>query len=411
MTHPRTAALTDPRLPELTTLLGTSPPPPLQAAVAALDGEISETAINQVSWSPSRSITVRYRVVVSGGSLEGEQAFIATAGRIPDGAMLVEDDEGERVGIWRFPHDPALPALPSAMDARSAEEVLVGLGGAPGRATTLLRAYRPGRRAVIEVRGERERAFFKVVRPKAIERLHRTHKTLADVLSVPASLGFDDRLGLVVLQAMPGVTLRQAMSDPELQVPEPGVVAAMVADLPHPEGLEPTPSPLDRAQEMIPMVAALCPELDDRLEALAGGIGTETLPADRPVHGDYYESQLMIEDGKIVGIIDVDTYGLGRAADDPATMLAHLSVWGPISPQPERIRDYGDRLLRIWDAMVDPVDLRRRAAAMALMLSTGPFRVQTANWPEDIAVRVAIAELWAESARRVDEKTLMPFSE
>ena len=411
MTHPRTAALTDPRLPEVATLLGTTPPPPLQAAVSALDGEISETVIIQVSWSPGRSVTVRYKVGVSGGPLDGEQAFIATAGRIPDGAMLVEDDDGGRVGIWRFPHDPALPALPSAMDAKSAEEVLVSLGGAPGPATTLLRAYRPGRRAVIEVRGERERAFFKVVRPKAIERLHRTHKTLADVLVVPASLGFDDRLGLVVLQAMPGVTLRQAMSNPELEVPDPGVVATMVADLPRPEGLEPTSSPLDRAQDMIPTVAALCPELDARLEALAAGIGTETLPADRPVHGDYYESQLMIDNGKIVGIIDVDTYGLGRAADDPATMLAHLSIWGPISPQPERIKAYGNALLRIWDTMVDPVDLRRRAAAMAFMLSTGPFRVQTPNWPDDIAVRVAIAELWAESARRVDEKTLMPFSE
>jgi hypothetical protein len=61
--------------------------------------------------------------------------------------------------------------------------------------------------------------------------------------------------------------------------------------------------------------------------------------------------------------------------------------------------------------MVDPIDLRRRAAAMALMLATGPFRVQSATWPEDVAVRVAIAELWATSARRVDERTLMPFSE
>lgn len=379
--------------------------------MSALDGEISSTTINQVSWSPGRSITVRYEVSVSGGPLDGQQAFIAAAGRIPEGAMLVEDDEGGRVGIWRFPHDPALPALPSAMNAESAEQVLVSLGGAPGPATTHLRAYRPGRRAVVEVRGSQERVFFKVVRPRAIERLHRTHQTLSQVLNVPASLGFDDRLGLVVLQAMPGMTLRQAMSSPEAAVPDPEAVAAMVADLPHPEGLEPTPSPLDRAQDMIPIMSALCPELDGRLEALSGGIGSETLPADRPVHGDYYESQLMVEGGNIVGIIDIDTYGLGRAGDDPATMLAHLSVWGPMSPQPERIKAYGNTLLRIWDTVVDPVDLRRRAAAMAFMLSTGPFRVQSPNWPEEVAVRVAIAELWAESARRVDEKTLMPFSE
>lgn len=411
MTHPRTAALTDPGLPELAVLLSTNPPAPLEVAVEALDGSVASSRVGQVSWSPGRSVTVRFDVEVAGGPLEGRQTFIAAAGRIPDGALIIEDDGGARIGVWRFPHDPALPALPSAIDPGEAERVLVDLGGTPGPVTTHLRAYRPGRRAVVEVRGAAERMFFKVVRPKTIERLHQIHRTLADVLPVPASLGYDDRLGLVVLQAMDGITLREAMARPEVDLPDPGVVAGLVSDLPHPEGLEPAHSPLERAQQMMPMVAALCPELTARLAKLSEGIGEETLPADRPVHGDYYESQLMVVNGHIVGILDVDTYGLGRAADDPSTMLAHLSVWGPISPQPERVRNYGNALLSIWDRLVDPADLRRRAAAMAFMLATGPFRVQTPNWPEEIAARVAIAELWAESARRVDERTLMPFSE
>ena len=295
---------------------------------------------------------MRFDVEVAGGPLEGRQTFIAAAGRIPDGALIIEDDGGARIGVWRFPHDPALPALPSAIDPGEAERVLVDLGGTPGPVTTHLRAYRPGRRAVVEVRGAAERMFFKVVRPKTIERLHQIHRTLGDVLPVPASLGYDDRLGLVVLQAMDGITLRDAMARPEVDLPDPGVVAGLVSDLPHPEGLEPAHSPLERAQQMMPMVAALCPELTARLAKLSEGIGEETLPADRPVHGDYYESQLMVVNGHIVGILDVDTYGLGRAADDPSTMLAHLSVWGRSAAGAGE--DFGNALLSIWDRLVDP---------------------------------------------------------
>lgn len=410
MTHPRTAALTDPRLPEVAALLGADPPPALSLAVELSGGEIESAVPAQVSWSPGRRLTIRYNVEVIGGEAPGSQGYVAVAGRIPDGALLVEADD-LRVGVWRFPHDPALPALPSALDGDAAADVIVGLGGTAGPAQTFLRAYRPGRRAVVEVRGSGDRVFFKVVRPKAIEKLHQTHRTLAEVLPVPASLGYDEKLGLVVLQTLAGSTLRDVLARADAPVPEPARVASMVADLPHPEGLEDAHSPLDRAQQMMGLLKAICPELEERLDLLAEGIGPEYLPADRPVHGDYYESQIMVEGGGIVGMLDVDTYGLGRAGDDPATMLAHLSVWGPMSPQPERVRTYGDALLRIWDTTVDPVDLRRRAAANALLLATGPFRVQTPNWPAEVAQRVAIAELWVESARRVDERTLMPFSD
>lgn len=399
--HPRTATLTDPEIPELAVLLGLDPPPPLVAAVEAAGGSLVSSRAEQVSWQMGSSVTVRYVVEVSGGPLEGTQHFIAAAGRIPDGAMVVEDPDGGRVGVWRFPHDPALPGLPSAIDAKAAERVIADLGGTPGPTSTRLRAYRPGRRAVVEVRGPEHRLFFKVVRPKAIEKLHRIHRTLSDLLPVPPSLGYDDRLGLVVLQALPGITLRDAMADPALPVPDPAEVASMIAGLPRPDGLEESHSPLDRALQAIPMAEALCPELSDRLDALAESIGPETHPADRPVHGDYYEAQLMVEDGRIVGILDVDTYGLGRAGDDPSTMLAHLSVWGPISPQPQRVREYGSTLIRTWDQVVDPADLRRRAAAMSILLATGPFRVQSPDWPREVEARIAIAESWAESARRV----------
>ena len=78
-----------------------------------------------------------------------------------------------------------------------------------------------------------------------------------------------------------------------------------------------------------------------------------------------------------------------------------------MSRNPERVRTLGDDLLRLWDTMLDPVDLRRRTAAMIVSLAAGPFRVQSAAWPSEVEQRVTLAESWIESADR--EKTLIPL--
>jgi hypothetical protein len=403
-------ALRDPGLPGMAGLLGIDPPPPLEAAVDAADGVLTRARLVQVSWSPGRSLTVRYEATVRGGSLHGDRVVVAATGRIPDGALVVEDDEGARVGVWVFPNDPALPGLASALDPTTAERLLVELGGLPGPVSTTVRAYRPTRRAVVEARGSGHRIFLKVVRPTAIGELHTIHRTLSEMLPVPASLGFDDKLGIVALEALPGSTLRQALADPDAPLPEPAAVAAMVIGLPDP-GREVASSTLERVPRMVRLIGSIAPELKERLAVLAHELGPEEHPPDTPIHGDYYEAQIMVDGGRIVGMLDVDTYGRGRAADDAATMLGHLSVWGPISPHPDRVAVYGKALLQHWETSFDPEELRRRAGAVALSLATGPFRVQSASWPGDVAERVRIAERWAESARQTHEKTLMPFSE
>src|SRR5919106_738263 len=82
----------------------------------------------------------------------------------PAGALVLGDG-ADRVAVWRFPHDPALPGLAAACDEAAVANLLdeTGLGGGPVRLRT--RAYRPRRRAVIEAVGSRGRLFIKVVRP------------------------------------------------------------------------------------------------------------------------------------------------------------------------------------------------------------------------------------------------------
>lgn len=410
LAHPRTMALADPKMSAVSTLLGSHLPPALRAAVDIAGGTMVEARVAQVSWWPGRHITVRYDVEVSGGALDGRQVFVCAAGRIPDGALLVEGDD-QQIGVWRVPYDPALPGMASALDDLAVERLLVDLGSTPGPVRTRLRAYRPARRAVVEARGAGHDLFLKVIRPSRIERLHRVHRALAQTLSVPISLGVDTDLGIVALQALPGETLRQTLANPARLLPSAGEIAGMVAYLPDPPADLIAPSVIERTPRMAELLTAITPELAGRLETLVSQIGDESQPVSQPVHGDYYEAQLMVENGRLTGILDVDTYGWGRPGDDPATMLGHLSVWGPLSSQTRRVGDLGDHLLRLWDGVVDPNDLRLRTAAVALSLASGPFRVQSAGWPSEVADRVAIAERWAESAARVDEKTLIPFSE
>ena len=64
-------------------------------------------------------------------------------------------------------------------------------------------------------------------------------------------------------------------------------------------------------------------------------------------------------------------------------------------------------MLREWDSWVDPIDLRRRVAAVIIGLATGPFRVQVETWPTEVRRRLDLAERWVESADRVDKKSLI----
>ena len=113
------------------------------------------------------------------------------------------------------------------------------------------------------------------------------------------------------------------------------------------------------------------------------------------MHGDFYESQLLVDAGTVVGLLDVDTAGRGARIDDWATMLAHLVLLEHVLPRPGTVvryrRDVEAALLRRWPAG----QLRPRVAAVLLGLATGPYRVQQAGWPSRTDERLALAEAWA----------------
>ena len=82
-----------------------------------------------------------------------------------------------------------------------------------------------------------------------------------------------------------------------------------------------------------------------------------------------------------VGVLDVDTIGPGRRADDLACLIGHLSTIQRMNAEQEaKVRDLLARWVPVFDRRVDPVELRLRAAAVVISLATGPYRGQEPDW-------------------------------
>ena len=396
----RNAMLHDDRLPAVAILLGEAVPAPLRAAVDAEGAHIASASTRQVTWWPGRSITVRYRARLEGPHLNGNHDLVAVAGRrTPEGAS-VTDSEGTRIAVWRMPDDPRIPGLAAALDPTRAA-ALVGSWRRRWRGKTRLRAYRPGTRAVVEVRGRKTSFFLKLVPTDKVEALHHNHRRLAAHLPVPRSLGVNRDLGLLALQALPGTSLRDALDQPETPLPDVAALNGLLAALPAPSPGLTARSPIERVKRLGDLLSHLLPEVSNRIGELVERIGRDAVERSVPIHGDFYEAQLLVSDGVVVGVLDVDTFGWGRPGDDPATMLGHLDIRRSDPARARRIEAYASSLLGAWDGMVDPGDLRRRTAAVVLGLATGPFRVQREDWPTATLRRIEMAERWMESASRI----------
>ena len=385
---------------ELQLLLGADAEAALTTAADRAGAELGPWSPRTVSHQPGSSTVVQYDAELRwpDRSPTEEKVVAATGARIPAGADVL-DIGATPVAVWRWPDDPGLPGLATATDPDAAAALLDGLGVDGGAVQLHLRAYRPGRRAVIEATGRGGRLFLKVVRPKAVEALHDTHCRLAAALPVPASLGWTSE-GVVVLPNMPGRTLRELLRSSGEPAPHPASIEALLDLLP--ASLAEGPPRADHFANVdrhAATIASVLPSATDRLDALrsrlaeASGAEAAEHPV-VPVHGDLYEAQLLVDDGRFSGLLDVDTAGAGARADDWANLCAHLSVLTHVTEHAKAIRRYLDDVLAHADARTDPADLRARTAAAVVGLATGPFRVLERDWPASTLRRLDLAAEW-----------------
>jgi hypothetical protein len=397
-THPATPADWP---PALALLLGPDAVSVLTTALDGAGGRLLAWRPRQVTHQPRRSTVVQYGADVewADGRTTTETMVAATGGRIPEGATVL-DDGTTQVALWRWPWDPSLPGLARALDRNRVARLLddVGVGGHAGQLR--VRAYRPGRRAVVEAAGGRGRLFLKVVRPSTVEALHNMHRDLAARLPVPDSVGWTDD-GILVLPGLRGRTLRDVLRSSKDAPPDPADIESLLDGLPaelatHTPRRDIFATAMHHGDVLRETVPSLRPAIDDLMAILDLAPRSEHPVV--PVHGDLYEAQLLVERGRLTGLLDVDTAGAGHRIDDLANLIAHLDVLSLVTDRPRAVARYRDRVIAHSLPRFGTGDLRARVAAAVIGLATGPFRVLEPNWVEATARRLDLARAWLSSA-------------
>ncbi len=386
----------------------------LAVAVRDAGGALVAWELDHVDTFPRQSTTATYTALVDWPYGRREELLGLSAradGLSPSDERAVIFADGDRaVAWWLYPQDPDLPGLARAAYPESMAEILTrtgALAGPVGAADLELEmiAYRPRRRAVLRARVTQPPLTFyvKVLRERLFADVSRRHRILVDAgVPAPEIAGSTDDF-LLILRELPGTPLATALFDdtpPTTAERLIGVLDAMPASVAR---LERRPPWADSVAHYGRMVSSALPALEDQVgrlvsEITAGLAGIP--PGEEPTHGDFHEGQLHVNQGRVVGVLDVDTIGPGRRADDLACLLAHLSTIQRMSPgQAARVH----QLIRAWtpvfDERVDPIELRLRTAAVIISLATGPYRGQETNWERDTRAMVNSAEALVRQVR------------
>ena len=391
-------------------LLGPEGPNVLAAAVAEYGCRLEDLRPAEVNVDPSGAAIVMYVAAVrrADGACTTEFLGATTGSRIPAGAAVVAGEyagEPVEVGIWAWPRDPALPALPTASDPVLLAELFREFGLSEA-ATLDIRpcAYLPSRHAVLEVRDGRFRWFAKIVRPSAIVDLrHRHDIACRDVPVLPVLAATPE--GVIVLPEATGTPLQTLVIDGDAALPSPEALESVLNALPA-ELMTLTPESshlqmLDYYAGVLRCVAADEPPVLTRLAEVVEGLQSVEIQTEEavPVHGDFHQGQLFADDGRVTAVLDIDNAGPGERSDEWATLLAHLSALALDTPGRETALGYADAILAHAERRVPAKQLPLRTDAALLGLATGPFRLQHPQWSERTVGVLDLAMTWLARAR------------
>lgn len=344
-----------------------------------------------------RSVSHVFEATVEGPSGTRDVLLIAhvDARGLPEEAFVLERG-ADRVAVWRFPQDPFLPGLAPAVDPTRVRQLLDRLGVGPGSVALHTRAYRPSRRAVVEVSlvggdGARRALYLKVLSGRRAERLAATHRQLADHVPVPRVVGVARAQGIIALEALPGRTLRDVLISGEA-APDAGELGDL-SDRIASSGLVSDRSPrtfADPSRHVAPL-CDLAPEAASTVRRVAAEAVRVEGPT-VPVHGDLHAGQLLVEHGHVTGLLDVDGAGEGLLAHDAGTLVAYLQVLGELHPdRRDDLEAYAATVADLYRPRVGRTDLARATAGAWLALATAAHRSQEPDWPTTTRDRIGRA--------------------
>lgn len=409
----------DPVLPAAAHLTGEHAIDVLGAAIDASGATLLACRPVNVQYRPGSDLIVRYSATVqrSDGSTARETLLAGTTHGGPHpGTVPVESTTADgrviTAGVWRWPYDPVLADLGQIASPARARTALGDLMAGPLHVEVVV--YRPCERVVVRVTdADGTQLYVKLVAPAAVAPLVDRHVQLgAAGLPVPFVLAAGP--SWLAMSAVHGATLRDALKgtvDARWPTSRRFVELSQRLqdiDLSH---HAPVRRRLDDAAAHAAMLASVHPPEAARLASLAEHFRTESArTADRArttVHGDLHEGQLIIADGRITGLIDIDDAGPGDPIDDLANLLGHVRFRALTSPgRSTELAAYADALHRELIDVVDPHELAVATAAVLTGLATGPFRIQQPGWRDSVTAVLDVASSLVDA----DERTLSTTS-
>lgn len=369
----------------------------LAAAVQHSGGTLVSWQLDHVDANPQRSTTATYHAKVDwpfGRRTELIGASARAGGRSPSDERAVIFGDGSReVAVWLYPEDPDLPGLATAAYPDRFARLLTDLGtlGRPvgtDQVQLEMIGYRPRRRAVVKATigggPAPDVLFIKVLRGQNFDAVYGRHQLLLQAGLPAPQIAAATADHLLVLRELPGRPLAAALFDEQPPIRAQDLIALLDAMPAAVAGLDRHRPWSDAVDQYARMVEAALPQAAPMLAEMVPTIrsGLADIPlGNEATHGDFYEAQLFVRHGRISGILDIDTIGPGRRADDLACLVAHLATVQRMNrTQAGRVQRLLTEWLPIFDQRVDPVELRLRAAAIAISLATGPYRGQEPDW-------------------------------
>ena len=389
----------------------------LSAAVEHAGGSLVSWRLDHVDASPRHSTTATYSAAVdwpTGRRTELLGASARVGGRTGSDERATIFGDGDReVAVWLYPDDPDLPglrraALPDALAALVNEHRVLDHPANGEDIALEMISYRPRRRAVLKAvirTSSGPRTFFvKVLRESVYGPTLQRHELLRRARFPAAVVAAATADFILVFHEVPGRPLVQAIFDEAMPCSAESLII-LLDSLPSAVVSLPRRPPWTGAvATYAEMIAAALPALDLQLRWLVAQVsgGLAALPPGRePTHGDFHEGQLFVSNGMITGVLDIDTIGPGRRADDLACMIAHLSTMQRMTAeQAAGLTRLINLWLQVFDTRVDPAELRLRAAGVIVSLATGPYRGQEPNWETETVRMIESAVALAQSSLR-----------
>lgn len=398
-------------LPELATLLDP------EAFVETIkphvpDFEPGSARVVYLKYKPGTNCLAAYKMQVGGREVDvyaktfGPDADVKIgnavrrmekAGNSGSGRVVLE---GRAISVAFFPNDDKLKQLGKLSKDRSQfmEEVVPDHPGLWGGDLRTLR-YKPERRYVAQVRvGGEPRATLKLYREDDYRTTRQNAGAFAESFKKSGSfrvadlLGSSEKYNAVAFEWQPGRPLGEALANPDERPGALRIAGAALAEL-HSQpsdGLR----RLDREDEgevlasLVEPLVFNSPDMEEKIralaEALVEGVSREPSPM-RPIHGDFYEDQVLVGDGTAT-ILDLDEAASGDPAADLGLFIAHLEKDAMLGHSGrEAVLSAADSLLEGYRGHgmdMNPERVRLYTAVGLFRLAPHPFRTREPGWPE-----------------------------